>query len=70
MIPKIGEKLRSKLTGRLYEVKLLIGRFAILEGENGINRVYTEQGNLKVHYERVGDRSHGEDLPTPDDPIA
>ena len=53
MVPMVGERLRSILTGRLYQVRMLTELFAVLEGEDSSNRVYTEIGNLASLYEQV-----------------
>jgi len=46
MVPMVGEWLRSILTGRLYQVRMLTELFAVLKGGDPSNRVYTEIGNL------------------------
>ena len=53
MVPMVGERLRSILTGRFYQVRMLTKLFAVLEGEDPSNRVYTEIGNLGLFYEQV-----------------
>jgi len=53
MVPMVGERLRSILTGRFYQVRMLTKLFAVLEGEDPSNRVYTEIGNLASLYEQV-----------------
>jgi hypothetical protein len=53
MVPMVGERLRSILTGRLYQVRMFTELFAVLEGEDPSNRVYTEIGNLASFYEQV-----------------
>ena len=53
MVPMAGERLKSILTGRLYQVRMLTELFAVLEGEDPSNRVYTEIGNLASLYEQV-----------------
>jgi hypothetical protein len=53
MVPMVGDWLRSKLTGRLYQVGMFTELFAVLEGEDPFNRVYTEIGNLASFYEQV-----------------
>jgi hypothetical protein len=52
-VPMVGELLRSILTGRFYQVRMLTELFAVLEGEDPSNRLYTEIGNLASLYERV-----------------
>jgi hypothetical protein len=53
MIAEVGETLRSLLTGRVYQLKRVLNGFAVLEGEDPFNRVYTEIGNLASFYEQV-----------------
>ena len=53
MVPRVGDWLRSILTGRLYQVRMFTELFAVLEGEDSSNRVYTEIGNLASLYEQV-----------------
>jgi hypothetical protein len=53
MVPRVGDWLRSILTGRLYQVSMFTELFAVLEGEDPSNRVYTEIGNLGSFYEQV-----------------
>jgi len=53
MVPMAGERLKSILTGRLYQVRMLTELFAVLEGEDPSNRVYTEIGNLASLCEQV-----------------
>ena len=72
MIPRRGDCLRSKLTGRLFQVGAFTGYFAVLEGEDSFNKVYTEISNLGSLYEQVeiklrrGERSLG---PAPEVPL-
>ena len=53
MVPRVGDCFRSILTGRLYQVRMFTDLFAVLEGEDPSNRVYTEIGNLASLYEQV-----------------
>ena len=66
MVPRVGDWLRSILTGRLYQVRMFTELFAVLEGEDPSNRVYTEIGNLASLYEQVkteDDRSDSSQSP-------
>jgi len=58
MVPMVGERFKSILTGRLYQVRMLTELFAVLEGEDPSNRVYTEIGNLESFYEQVDINLH------------
>jgi hypothetical protein len=53
MVSMVGDRLKSILTGRLYQVRMLTEFFAVLEGEDPSHRVYTEIGNLASLYEQV-----------------
>jgi hypothetical protein len=53
MVPSVGDCLRSIVTGRLYQVRMFTELFAVLEGEDPSNRVYTEIGDLASLYEQV-----------------
>jgi hypothetical protein len=53
MVPRVGDWLKSILTGRRYQVRMLTELFAVLEGEDPSNKVYTEIVNLASLYEQV-----------------
>jgi hypothetical protein len=53
VVPRVGDWLRSILTGRLYQVRMFTELFAVLEGEDPSNRVYTEIVTLASLYEQV-----------------
>ena len=53
MVPMVGERLRSILTGRFCQARMFTKLFAVLEGEDPSNRVYAEIGNLGLFYEQV-----------------
>jgi len=63
MVPRVGDWLRSILTGRLYQVRMFTELFAVLEGEDPSNRVYTEIGNLSSLYEKVKTEDYRGDSP-------
>ncbi len=48
-----GDKRKSVLTGRVYEVKTVNDWFVLLESRDGASRVWTETDNLKLFYEKV-----------------
>jgi hypothetical protein len=66
MVPMVGERLKSILTGRVYQVRMLTELFAVLEGEDPSHRVYTEIGNLASLYRRRPRRF----IPEPWTPLA
>ncbi len=51
----IGEKLKSTLTGMVYEVKLIKGISVILESIDRRSQVLTEEENLNIFYEKIED---------------
>jgi hypothetical protein len=48
-----GAKLRSILTGKVYELKTIKDWAAVLESLDGTSQVWTERDNLELFYERV-----------------
>ncbi len=46
------DKLRSKITGNVYEVKKIANEMIILESLNGTSQVLTELNNIALFYER------------------
>ncbi len=48
-----GEKRRSILTGKIYEVKTVEDWSVVLESLDGSSQVLTEKGNLNLFYEQV-----------------
>jgi len=48
-----GDKVKSDLTGKVYEVKTIKDRSAVLESLDGSSQVCTERGNLKLFYKKV-----------------
>ena len=54
MVPLIlGDKFKSIFTGKVYAVKLINDRLVFLESDDKLNRVLTEEDNLKSFYQRV-----------------
>jgi hypothetical protein len=49
----IGDRLKSTLTGKVYEVKMVKGMAVLLESEDRRSQVLTEKGNLNLFYEKV-----------------
>ncbi len=49
----IGEKLKSSLTGLVYEVKLIKGISVLLESMDRRSQVLTEEENLNIFYEKI-----------------
>ena len=50
---RTGERRRSVLTGKIYEVKFLRDWSVVLESLDGSSQVWTERGNLKLFYEKI-----------------
>ena len=53
----LGEKLKSSLTGLVYEVKLIKGISVLLESIDRRSQVLTEEENLNIFYEKIEDNS-------------
>lgn len=47
-----SDKLRSKITGNVYEVKKIVDEMIVLESLNGTSQVLTELNNIALFYER------------------
>ena len=58
----IGEKLRSTLTGLVYEVKMVKGISVLLESIDRRSQVLTEEENLDLFYEKIEGNSLSKDL--------
>ncbi len=48
-----GEKLKSKLTGTVFEVKKIKDRSVILMSKDGFNLEWTNMGNLPLFFEEM-----------------
>ena len=48
-----GEKLKSKLTGTVFEVKKIKDRSVILKSKDGLNLEWTNMGNLPLFFEEM-----------------
>ena len=53
MSVKEGDRIKSILTEKVYEVKTIKGRAVVLRSLDGSNQVWTERGNLKLFYKKV-----------------
>jgi len=53
MAVREGDKIKSVLTGKVYEVKTFKDWVVVLEALDGSSQVWTEKGNLKLFYETV-----------------
>ncbi len=52
-----GDKLKSKLTGTIVEVKRIKDRSIVLEGKDGTDQEWTDLGNLPLFFEEVENRT-------------
>jgi hypothetical protein len=52
-----GDKLKSKLTGMMYEVKKIKDKSVVLESRDGLNQEWTDMGNLWIFFEDIDGRS-------------
>jgi hypothetical protein len=46
-----SDRLRSKITGNVYEVKKIMNEMIVLESLNGRSQVLTELSNIELFYE-------------------
>ncbi len=46
-----SDRLRSKITGHVYEVKRIVDEMIVLESLNGASQVLTELSNIALFYE-------------------
>jgi hypothetical protein len=51
-----GDKLKSKLTGMIYEVKKIEDKSVVLESKDGSNQEWTDMGNLWIFFEDIDSR--------------
>jgi len=58
----IGEKLKSTLTGMVYEVKMIKGISVLLEAMDRKSQVLTEEENLDIFYEKIEGNNLSKDL--------
>jgi hypothetical protein len=62
MITMEGERVRSILTGKVYEVKAIKNGFIILEALDGLSQILTEKQNMKLFYEQMANKNKMRDL--------
>lgn len=66
---KEGDKIRSKLTEKVYKVKAMKDWLVVLESVDGTSQIWTEKNNLKLFYENIESGENPEDLGhSPDKP--
>jgi len=65
MMTREGDRIKSILTEKIYEVKTIKDSVVVLQSLDGSNQVWTEIGNLKLFYEKV---ENEEALNVPDSP--
>ena len=53
MLVTAGDRFKSHLTEKNYNVKLIRDYSVILESEDGSSQVLTNEGNLDLFYERI-----------------
>ncbi len=51
MTPHESDRLRSKITGNIFEVKKIVNEMVILESLNGTSQVLTELSSIALFYE-------------------
>ena len=60
MTPHESDRLRSKITGNVYEVKKIVNEMIVLESPNGKSQVLTELNNIALFYERELKKDEGQ----------
>ncbi len=58
-----GEKRRSILTGKIYEVKIVEDWSVLLESLDGSSQVLTEKDNLRLFYKKAENQEGPKDSP-------
>ena len=54
---KIGDRFKDKQTGKVYILKWMLNKHTVLlEGENGMGRRITHEGNLRRTCERLEEK--------------
>ena len=54
---KIGDRFKDKQTGKIYILRMTIDRYSVLlEGENGMGRRITDEGNLRRTCDKLEDK--------------
>jgi hypothetical protein len=52
-----GNKLKSKLTGTVFEVKTIKDRSVVLESKDGSDQEWTDMGNLPLFFDEAENHS-------------
>ncbi len=52
-IPKIGEVLRHRETGNIFEVRKITSEFVILHSKDGRSQIMTGKKNVYYSFERI-----------------
>jgi hypothetical protein len=60
MSPLIGDKLKSFVTGELFEVRFISESMIILKACDQSSQVWTKKDNLNLFYESVGNGNRPE----------
>jgi hypothetical protein len=47
-----GNRVRSKITGQVYDVKKLVKNMVVLDSVDGSSQIMTELKNIELFYER------------------
>ena len=55
-IPKIGEVLRHRETGNIFEVRKITSEFVILHSKDGLSQIMTGKRNVSYSFEKVFSR--------------
>jgi len=68
-VAKEGDKIKSKLTEKVYEVKAMKDWLVVLESVDGSSQIWTEKNNLQLFYENIEGEENPEELVlSPDKP--
>jgi len=51
-----GDRFRSVVTGKVFELKIVGDRMVVLESEDQANQVLTARDNLRFFYKRIGSK--------------
>ncbi len=52
-----GVKIKSKMTGTLFEVKKIKDRSVVLESEEGLDQEWTDMGGLPLFFEETSKKT-------------
>jgi hypothetical protein len=53
MVARQGERIKSHLTEKIYEIKAIHDHLVVLAGEDPSSRVFTDIENLNYFYEKI-----------------